>query len=293
MRTHWKMAMICSVFALGSVAASARTWQSGPLSVEVLDSRSTPFEQFPTSSSGGDVYRAYLKAERGAPYRIRVRNRSGERVGLVIAVDGRNIVSGARSDLKRNEAMYVLEPWADAEYAGWRSNLSTINEFYFTDWRDSYAEAIGDRSARGVIAVAAFPEVVRYRPEPPIEPRFEPRSYDDERRSEGARGKPSAQAPDRSAAAAPSIGSNADSSRARAKSSESEAGTGYGERRWDPARRVEFEAQREASAKVFLKYEWPEKLCERGISCETQRRPRNRFWHEDDYGFVPPPRRGW
>ena len=145
MRTYWKMLMASILLGLAAVSAQARSWQSGPLSVEVLSDHSTPFEQFPAAGSAGDTYRAYLKAERGAAYRIRVRNRSGERVGLVIAVDGRNIVSGERSDLKRNEAMYILEPWSDAEYAGWRSNLSSINEFYFTDWRDSYAEAIGAR----------------------------------------------------------------------------------------------------------------------------------------------------
>ncbi len=293
MRTHWKMAMMTTLLALGSAAASARSWQSGPVTVEVLNARSAPFEQFPTSGSGGDVYRAYLKAEKGAAYRIRVSNRSGQRVGLVIAVDGRNIVSGDRSDLKRNEAMYVLEPWADAEYAGWRSNMSSVNEFYFTDWRDSYAEAIGDRSARGVIAVAAFPERVQYR-EPPIEQRYEPRPYDGERGSYGRRDKSEADAPTRSEAAAPSAGASADANSARAKSSASEAGTGYGDRRWDPARRVEFVAQSDPMAQVFLKYEWPEKLCERGISCDRPRRDRNRFWHEEEYGFVPPPpRKRW
>lgn len=272
MRTHWKMALLTTALALGAVTANARSWQSGSLSVEVLSARSAPFEQFPADGSTRDTYRAYLQAERGAAYRVRVRNRSGRRVGLVIAVDGRNIVSGERSDLKRSEAMYVLEPWAEAEYAGWRSNLSSINEFYFTDWRDSYAEAIGDRSARGVIAVAAFPEQMQYRPQP----RY--------RQDYGSNDKP----------AAPSAGTSTDASATRSKSSANEAGTGYGERRWDPAQRVQFVAQREASARVFLKYEWPETLCQRGISCQRQRPVRNRLWNEEDYGFVPPPpRKQW
>jgi hypothetical protein len=40
---------------------------------------------------------------------------------------------------------------------------------------------------------------------------------------------------------------------------------------------------------VFLKYEWPETLCERHISCERPHHDRNRFWNEDAYGFAPPP----
>ena len=60
-----------------------------------------------------------------------------------------NIISGARSDLRRQEPMYVLEPGVTEAYSGWRRNLQAVNEFYFTDWADSYAEAFGDRSAQG------------------------------------------------------------------------------------------------------------------------------------------------
>ena len=51
---------------------------------------------------------------------------------------------------------------------GWRASLEAVNEFYFTDWKDSYAEAFGDRSARGVIAVAVYREV------PPPRPVYQP-----------------------------------------------------------------------------------------------------------------------
>ena len=105
------------------------------------------------------------RREKGARYAVRVRNRSGDRLGLVIAVDGRNIINGRKSDLARTEPMYVLDGWDTQNYAGWRANLEAINEFYFTDWTDSYAEAFGDRSARGVIAVAVYREVP---PPPPV-----------------------------------------------------------------------------------------------------------------------------
>ena len=115
--------------------------------------------------------RSYLQAEKGARYQVRVRNTTGERLGLVIAVDGRNIINGAKSELARAEPMYVLDAWDTQNYAGWRANLDAINEFYFTDWSDSYAEAFGDRSARGVIAVAVYGEVAP--PRPVYQPRQE------------------------------------------------------------------------------------------------------------------------
>ena len=44
-----------------------------------------------------DIKRAYLEAINGKNYKIRARNLSAVRIGLVVAVDGRNIISGEKS----------------------------------------------------------------------------------------------------------------------------------------------------------------------------------------------------
>jgi hypothetical protein len=226
------------------------------VAVEIIGPQGQVFRQFPVTAGDGAL-RSYLQAEKGARYQVRVRNDSAERLGLVIAVDGRNIINGEKSDLERSEPMYVLDAWSSEGYAGWRANLEAINEFYFTDWSDSYAEAFGDRSARGVIAVAVFREVP---PAPRIQPRHE--------------GEPMARDSAPAAAAA----------RPAVKS----AGTGYGDRRNDPARLVEFIAQPDADSRHFIKYEWHETLCrKRVIECAEK----NRFWDESKLGFVPPPPR--
>ena len=62
--------------------------------------------------------------------------------------------------LRADERMYVLPPHESATYEGWRTERDTVNRFYFTEPGDSYAAAFGDRSAMGVIAVAAFREVI-------------------------------------------------------------------------------------------------------------------------------------
>ena len=140
----------------GLFAGAALAHAPSPVSVEIVDAgRRTCSANFRVDARDGAL-RSYLQAEKGARYQVRVRNTTGERLGLVIAVDGRNIINGAKSDLARSEPMYVLDAWATQDYAGWRANLDAINEFYFTDWSDSYAEAFGDRSARGVIAVAVY-----------------------------------------------------------------------------------------------------------------------------------------
>jgi hypothetical protein len=251
----WSSCLI-ALAGIGLFAGAAHARASSPVSVEIVDASGAVFREFPLDSRDG-AQRSYLQAEKGARYRVRVRNTTGERLGLVIAVDGRNIINGAKSDLARSEPMYVLDAWATQDYAGWRANLDAINEFYFTDWSDSYAEAFGDRSARGVIAIAAYGEVA------PPRPVYQPQ--EDSARSAGA------------AADAPA-----------ARAAEKSAGTGYGDRRIDRAVQVEFVARGNADSRHFIKYEWRDTLCRKHLlECAEN----NRFWDESKLGFAPPPPR--
>jgi hypothetical protein len=202
----------------------------------------------------------YVEAYQGERYSIRVTNRSPQRIGVVVAVDGRNIISGQKSNLLNNERMYILNAYETNEYEGWRTAMDRTNRFYFTDVHDSYAEkAFADKSAMGTIAIAVFEEVP---PPPPPRPLF---------RKDGA--------------AAPT-----DALKGRAESDVSQAapqaGTGYGESTYSPARVVQFKPLNEASQVVVFKYEWPSELCRKGIvSCGQP----NRMWPRDK-GFAPPPR---
>jgi hypothetical protein len=249
---------------LGSLVCGpqARASNPAPVSIEIVAADGRTFREFPVDARDGSM-RSYLQAEKGARYQVRVHNTSGERLGLVIAVDGRNIISGAKSELARDEPMYVLDGWDSQSYAGWRANLAAINEFYFTDWSGSYAEAFGDRSARGVIAVAVYREVAPPRPVYQARPEEE-RSAD---------------------VAAPAASASQKAERqARADS----AGTGYGDRRIDRAVQVDFVAQSDPDSRHFIKYEWRDTLCrKRVIECGEP----NRFWDESTLGFAPPPPR--
>jgi hypothetical protein len=265
---------MASVMLSGLAQAHARP---NEVTVEVIDEHGATFSQMPVRK-GGDAFRAYLQAERGAQYRIRVANRSGERVGVVVAVDGRNIISGARSDLANGEPMYILGASDTGEYSGWRTNLSEVHEFYFTDWKESYAEAFGDRSARGVIAVAVYREKER--------PAFSFSERDE--RARASRQPTPQSAAQAAGASAGNVASDKAASAERSESKAAEPGTGYGDRRDEPAVRVAFEAQPRASSRVFLKYEWRETLCDKGIiDCSDSV---NRFW-PDTLSFAPPPPR--
>jgi len=252
------------VAIVGWCAAAAQAHSPSAVSIEIVAPDGRSFREIPLESRD-DALRSYVQAERGARYRVRVHNPGAERVGLVIAVDGRNIINGKKSELARGEPMYVIDAGDTQDFAGWRASLDEINEFYFTDWKDSYAEAFGDRSARGVIAVAIYREV------PP--PRVA-QPYEEDERNRAA-----------DTASAPPA---AEKSAGRARRDES-VGTGYGDRREDHVREVQFVAESGAESRHFIKYEWRETLCrKRVIECGES----NRFWDESTLGFAPPPRRG-
>lgn len=213
--------------------------------------------------------KVYAEAVKGDHYKLSVRNKLNRRVGVVIAVDGRNIVSGQKSWLRSNERMYILEPYERYEYAGWRTGQDKINRFYFTEVPDSYAASFGDQSAMGVIAVAVYPEVQRY--EPPVQFRSQA--------SEPAPSAPSAGTERRKSA----------QSAAKAESMDRSAGTGYGRTEFSPSRVVAFEPESRATETLYIKYEWRATLCRIGvISCVRQHsRSHNRLW--DNGGYAPPP----
>ncbi len=282
----WVLSGLLTAAAMAASATASA--HASDITVEIIDESGAVFQQVPVRHKG-DAYRAYLQADRGARYRIRVSNPSAERVGVVIAVDGRNIVNGARSDLTGGEPKYVLSPYESQEFSGWRTSLADVHEFYFTEWEDSYAEAFGDRSARGVIAVAVYQEkesariAQRLAQEAERQKRAQPPFRGDKDDSAaGNRAAPATQAP------LPDSTAGALESR-DAKAERSEPGTGYGEVRNEPAVRVAFDAEARPSSRVFLKYEWRETLCRKRIlDCSE---PANRFWPDDALSFAPPPPR--
>lgn len=239
-------------------AAVATVGGTVDVSIVTDDGRSLP--SYSHKDSPG-LKKVYAEAVRGDHYRIAVRNNLNRRIGVVVAVDGRNIISGQKSWLKNTERMYILEPHALNEYSGWRTSQDRVNRFFFTDAPDSYAAAFGDQSAMGVIAVAVYPEVQRIRRPPDLS-------------TTAPRARPQADAEAKASA--------------RGEASQS-AGTGWGREEYSPSRQVSFEPERRAVETVLIKYEWRETLCRMGvISCgRPYGQTPNRLW--DHYGYAPPP----
>ncbi|MCK5917972.1 MAG: hypothetical protein KAG34_06085 [Cocleimonas sp.] len=229
-----------------------------PIRVDIIDDRGRVFRQITTGNKAHNVKRAYVQAKRGKRYSLRLRNMSNRRVGVIIAVDGRNILTGKKSWLGKHEKMYILNPYETATYKGWRTAKNRVNRFFFTSTANSYATAWQDKSAMGVIALAVYDEKPRvmYREN-------QSNSFNSKR----ARPAPSAQA------------AQAD-----------EAGTGFGREEYSPTVKVAFKARHQATVKHFYKYEWRSTLCKRGvIQCyDRPREPQNRFWPKESYAPYPP-----
>ena len=261
--------LVIMIIAALIVAASALAYPhskknlGGEVSIEIVSESGRAFLSIPHRDfwkGGTHVIKQYLEAMRGENYGIIIHNMTPERIGLVIAVDGRSIISGKRSDLKNNEAMYIVNSYEQGEYDGWRTASDRVHKFYFTDMVDSYAmRTFGDSTAMGVIAVAVYRE--KEQPQPP---------YEQERRVY----RP----------AAPSAKNSTQGKAGMAK--DESAGTGFGDEHYSPTIRVDFEPASTPSHKTLIKYEWREVLCRKGIlNC---REARNRLWEEDAYAPYPP-----
>lgn len=270
------IASVLSVVALCGFSP-VRPADRGPVLLSVIDrDRDTELETHP--------YRGqqWVAGEPGHRYSVRMENRSGQRVLVVLSVDGVNAITGQTAS--PSQSGYVLEPWQSSEITGWRKSNAEVAQFVFTSSSNSYASRTGRPANVGVIGIAVFNEARRpvYDVRPLPIPRPTPRplpQYED-------RAEASANASSRAAeAAAPS---------AMAKSeSRQRLGTGHGEREWSSSSLTNFERASRTPMQVSeIRYDSPQRLVAMGILPRAYPRVDNAP-QAFPSGFVPdPPARG-
>lgn len=186
----------------------------------------------------------WVAGEPGDRYALGLVNHTGQRILVVLSVDGINVINGETA--APDQTGYVLGPWERAEIAGWRKSLSDVARFYFTALPDSYAARTDRPDNVGVIGAAVFLE----RPAPPP---VTTRPYQESQAMDGAAPAPSASA----AAPAPL---------AKATRQAERLGTGHGERIHAPTRYTDFQRASERPAEVLsVRYDSRENLAVRGI----------------------------
>jgi len=248
-----------------------------------------PVPLYPAPDGSG---RHYLEAREGASYAVRLDNRTGERVGVVLTVDGLNAISGQRGGVSPwapPGRMYVLDPWSSTTVRGWRTSLSEVRRFTFVDERASYAARSGKANPRmGWIEVAAYRERHPYVHQPwrPWEPRVRDRDRGDE---PTARSKEEP-APPAAAGAPEAEGRAAARGLERSQAADSYPGTGWGRAADDPAEVVSFDPERRPADVVTLRYEYASALRALGILPRPYwGRDRLREREHGVAGFAPPP----
>ena len=259
------------------------------VSIEV-DGRGTPLYASPDGSP-----RRYFEARRGSSYSIRIENRTAQRLGVVITVDGLNAITGIQAASPASWGapgrMYVLDPWGGTEIRGWRTSLDETRRFTFVDETVSYAARTGQANPKlGWVELAVYRERRPYvrRPWFPIEPRVRSEAGKEAQASgnaEAPEASPEASAPENGArTAAPLRG---DSTGAPPSGY---PGTGWGDRDDDPAQVVSFEPETAPAETVTLRYEYARGLRALGIlpqpdCCRDRLGERER----GGWGFAPPP----
>lgn len=172
----------------------------GPYSVELLMNGVSQ----PVYNHNGQ---AFVAGAYGHAYQIRVRNHSGRRIEAVVAVDGRDVITGQPVN-PRHHRGYLVPAMSSTTIEGFRSSTQTVATFRFSTIPQSYAWRTGTSWGIGTIRVFIFEE----RPRPVIV--APPGPF-------GARSPRSSAQGD--AEAAPQA-----------------MGTSYGEQRWSPVHTTQF-----------------------------------------------------
>jgi hypothetical protein len=249
-------------------------WGRSLVDIDIVD-RDTG-QWLPETPFRGDTWVAGTPGHR---YSVRLTNTTGERVLVVLSVDGVNAVTGQTANPAQTG--YVLAPWQSAEISGWRKSMDDVAQFVFTDLPDSYAARTGRPDNVGVIGIAVFREA---RPIAYVPPAVPPPWMEDSRGNQAPQAKSAAPAAESSAA-------DAYGGVARQR-----IGTGHGAREWSPVGQTQFERASSRPAQVIqVRYDDVATLAALGILPRTPWYMPSRDAPRPEAfpgGFVPDPPNG-
>jgi hypothetical protein len=235
----------------------------------------------------------------GARYSIEIRNRVGERLLAVTAVDGINVVSGATAAW--DQTGYVFSSGDEYQITGWRKSDTEVAAFTFTASANSYAERTGRPANVGVIGVAIF----RERPPPPVYGTPKIGRNEESSRLDAPRAGPPDSMQSKQSAARGTAGEASGSGSLDARvapvpaapsvtqpAAAAKLGTGHGEREYSYVNRTDFtRMQSQPNEVIRIRYDSFDNLLAMGVI----KRPRpaaptiNPFPASPESQFVPDP----
>jgi hypothetical protein len=176
----------------------------------------------------------YIVGTSGQRYALQLRNKTGERLLSVVAVDGINVITGATASPQQSG--YVLDAWQLQDIAGWRKNMQQVAAFYFNEMADSYAARTGRAEQAGVIGIALYREKSQITLDYPPISKYPSATMDDK----GARSSRS--------------GGDMNGSLSPTRDAETKLGTGHGERVTSHSRTTEFQRATSTPSEVLTVY---------------------------------------
>ncbi len=215
----------------------------------------------------------YIEAHQNAEYAVRLRNTTGRRIAVALAVDGLNSID-AKTTTALQAAKWVIGPYETVVIEGWQTNQQHARKFFFTTEDASYGAWLGKTSNLGVIEAVVFRERVA-------------------RQEVADSDEPKRQSKLSAGAAAPSAAERRLQSES-GKPSDDLAATGIGRQVDNPVRKVHLDLESNPSAHLRVRYEYRPQLVALGvlppISDPLNRREQARGF--DDFDFCPEPDRG-
>ena len=212
----------------------------------------------------------YIEAHQNAEYAVRLRNTTGRRIAVALAVDGLNS-NDAKTTTARQAAKWVIGPYETVVIEGWQTDQRHAMKFFFTTEDASYGAWLGKTTNLGVIEAVAYRErVIRQDiSDSSVRRRLAPRS---------------------AGAAAPAPTEQRKQAEA-GKPSDDLAATGIGRRVDNPVRKIRLDLESDPSAHVRVRYEYRPQLVALGvlpaISPDLNRRELAQGF--DDFEFCPDP----
>ena len=311
-RRHATLILGATVLVAGLPACAHEALpRAAPVAVSIIDrDTGTPLSVYLKDG------RSYVAGKPASRYAIRLSNRSGGRVLVVLSVDGINVISGQTAGV--GQTGYVLSPWQSYDIAGWRKSDSAIAAFEFAALEASYAAQTGRPANVGVIGAAMFLEKPAAPPPTQSSP---PRSPDPRIGQMGSADQRAESASDRSAAvpASPSLAGAMAAAKAAPETRRSSVmqdaepsadkraengadtlserlGTAHGQREWSVTTRTAFERLSSSpQATVEIAYDSWARLVAAGVIAAPTSAPSaaaaqaRAFPGDDGRGFVPDP----
>ena len=104
----------------------------------------------------------YVAGNKDQRYQVRVKNRTNQRLCLVVTVDGRNVNNGEKGSW--DGSGFVLEAHQEWTFKGWRQSNDSVAAFRLGAKEDGYSSQKGTPQNTGVVGVAVFEEEEPERP---------------------------------------------------------------------------------------------------------------------------------